>query len=512
MKPFDADESGLVGKLLASLSDCRVLCVGDIMLDKYVRCEEGRMSPEAPVIAFAESSKWTRPGGVGNVAINVAALGCETLCLALTGDDAENAILGANLRDHGVEFSFYNRNPERPTTLKTRYVAAGQQLLRIDRETTSPADNNAIDELLSLVQGRAFDVIIVSDYGKGLVTPYLMNVCRALAHDSNARLIVDPKGTDWTKYGQVDLIKPNTAELEAATGLSCRTDAQVEVALTSALQSSSAKAILVTRGSEGASLMGRGHPIATHCPTSKVAVSDVCGAGDTNIAALGSLMAAGAELELASRFAQVASSLAVQRQGNAVISRREMEDTLALNKAPRPSQRKIIGGAEMAGLAQEWRAKGLRVGFTNGCFDILHSGHISMLETCRAHCDKLIVGMNSDASIKRLKGASRPIVTQEHRAGVLAGLYMVDAVVTFSEDTPENLIRAIRPDVLVKGGDYTPDQIVGGNFVEANGGEVIIANFVEGQSTSRIVDGMKRTPSSDVRRPKASKSFIESAT
>lgn len=481
------------------------------MLDKYVKCEQGRVSPEAPVIAFSESSKWTRPGGVGNVAVNVAALGCHTTCIAVAGEDEEAEILCGNLRQNHIEHWLSKQDAERPTTLKTRFIAASQQLLRIDRETTQPVDADTIDELFGMVQGIAFDVIIVSDYGKGVVTPYMMQACHLLVRDSSAKLIVDPKGTDWAKYGPVDLIKPNKAELQAATGLSCQTDSEIEVALTSALENSSAKTILVTRGQEGATLMSRDDSVARQCPTSEVAVSDVCGAGDTNVAALASLWAAGGDLNLASRVAQLASSLAVQRQGNAVISRKDLTDSLTRAGSARQTMRKILDWDEISGRVQEWREKGLRVGFTNGCFDILHPGHISLLETSRSHCDKLIVGLNSDASIKRLKGASRPIVKQEHRAGVIAGLGMVDAVVTFAEDTPENLICAIRPDVLVKGGDYTPEQVVGAQFVQANGGEVIIADFVHGQSTSRIVDGMNRASNSGKSRTNPTLGAIDDA-
>lgn len=509
MSSLDAEQGMEVRQLLARLSSRAVLCVGDIMLDKYVNCEAGRISPEAPVIAFAEASRWTRPGGVGNVAVNVAALGCKTICIAATGADPEGDILATSLDRHEIEYWFSNRDPERQTTRKTRFVAGGQQLLRVDRETILPLDNDTIDEILGAVRDRFFDVLIVSDYGKGVVTPYMMQTCHSLARYHDAKLIVDPKGTDWAKYGPAYLIKPNTAELQAATGLPCRTDAEVEAALASALANSSAHAILVTRGGDGASIMRRGDSGATHYRTSKVAVSDVCGAGDTNLAALGSLLAAGADLDIAARFAQLASSLAVQRQGNAVISNDDIQRALSRDDAPMPSEYKITNIETIAELAEHWRSNHLRVGFTNGCFDILHPGHIRVLETARAHCDRLVVGMNSDASVKRLKGRSRPIIKEEDRARVLAGLHMVDAVVPFSQDTPEKLIRAIRPDVLVKGGDYTPAQVVGASFVEGAGGQVIIAQLIDGHSTSKIVReiGNLSRPSKGAAKP--SRSLIE---
>jgi D-beta-D-heptose 7-phosphate kinase/D-beta-D-heptose 1-phosphate adenosyltransferase len=390
-----------------------------------------------------------------------------------------------------VQCLFLAEPQGRPTTRKTRFIAEGQQLLRIDHEFMDPISEREADAILALTGATPASAILVSDYGKGMITSGMMRRLHGLAREQHAPLLVDPKGTDWQRYGPVDLIKPNAVELAVFAGLPCDSDAQVELALRHALNRSEAAAILVTRAAKGASLLHRDAETAIHFPAREVEVADVCGAGDTNLATLGAMLATGCALPDAVVMAQLASSLAVQRHGNAVITAAELAAEV------QPAEASAIDGgvvdeAALAALMRGWRAQGLRVGFTNGCFDILHAGHLRSLEAARSRCDRLVVGLNSDASVRRLKGATRPIVGQRDRAELIAGLGAVDAVVLFDEDTPERLIGSVRPDVLCKGGDYAPGSIVGADLVSSYGGEVVVCDLLPGTSTTSIIDTIRR--------------------
>lgn len=485
---------------LALLPSRRVLCVGDVMLDVDVDCSAGRMSPEAPVLVFAEGEHRARAGGAANVAANLAALGATTFLAGAVGMDDEGEQLAALLGALGVHCLFPDPlGSVRPTTRKTRFLADGQQVLRVDRECCAPLEQDEAAALLTTIETAPGPIhaVVVSDYGKGVVTERVMGRLRAIAQRYGAPLLIDPKGLAWHRYGHVDLIKPNAHELAAYTGLPCDSNDDVEIALARALELSSANAILVTRAAKGASLLRRGMGSAEHLPAREVEVADVCGAGDTNLATLGAMLAAGCSLEQGIALAQLASSLAVERHGNAVIGADEL---LAVHSCcvSISGAKEFLALEEVAVRVREWRAKGLRVGFTNGCFDILHPGHIRSLEMARSQCDRLIVGLNSDASVRRLKGADRPIVCEGDRAKVLAGLAAVDAVTLFDEDTPTDLIAVLRPDLLCKGGDYDPDMIAGADFVRSYGGSVIVCDYLAGNSTSSIIETIRRqsqTPS-----------------
>lgn len=315
---------------------------------------------------------------------------------------------------------------------------------------------------------------------------------RLVAHsrEQGTPILVDPKGLDWTKYGPVDLIKPNASELAAFTSMPCDNDAEVDAALIKALELCYANAILVTRAGAGATLRERGSSVSHQFEAFEVEVADVCGAGDTNLAMLGAMYASGCSLPQSIRLAQYASSLAVQRQGNAIISANDLLKSGHSGEAA--TNGRILAREHMVELAQKWREQGLKIGFTNGCFDILHPGHIHALEQVRQHCDRVVVGINSDASVQRLKGTNRPIVSEQDRAQVMAALAAVDAVTIFDEDTPAELIAAVRPDVLSKGGDYDPNTIVGSDFVRSYGGKVVIADLVDGRSTTSVVEKIRQ--------------------
>ncbi|HQN49985.1 MAG TPA: D-glycero-beta-D-manno-heptose 1-phosphate adenylyltransferase [Phenylobacterium sp.] len=472
--------------LLARLSGARVLCVGDVMVDRFVYGDVTRVSPEAPIPVLARSREIVMLGAAGNVARNVAALGGEVSLIGLVGGDAEGheamRLVGA---DTGVE-GFLLTDPSRPTTLKTRFVSGGQQLLRVDLEESRPAEGEVEQRLIRTIRDVATGcgVILLSDYGKGVVTDAVI----AAVREAGIPVIVDSKARSFRRYGAVDMIKPNATELAYATGLPTSTNAEIEIALEHALSLCEAKAILVTRAAKGISLGVRGEPVR-HFPGVPREVFDASGAGDTTIAALGLALASGARIEDAIGFAMLASGVAVTKAGTAVVTPEELTEA-SITAHLAPAEAKIATPQRLADEVARWRAKGLRVGFTNGCFDILHRGHVAYLNQARTWCDRLIVGLNSDRSVKALKGEGRPVNDLESRALVLAGLACVDLVAPFDEDTPLKLIEAARPDVLIKGADYTEDEVVGAREVRGWGGEVKLAQLVDGYSTTAAIARM----------------------
>jgi len=476
--------------LLGLVPGRRVACIGDLMVDRFIYGDVSRVSPEAPIPVLARSRELVMLGAAGNVARNVAALGGSVALAGLVGADAEaqeaERLVGEEPRVEG----FLVSDPDRPTTLKTRFVSGGQQLLRVDMEASRPVagevEAKLIRTLADVVKGCG--VILLSDYGKGAVTDAVIVACLDAARAAGAKVVVDSKARSFARYGAVDLIKPNASELAHATDLPTGSDAEVEVALARALELWEAKAILVTRAAKGQSLAFRGEPVR-HFPTQPREVFDVSGAGDTTLAALGLALAAGAPIEDAIAFAQLAAGVAVSKIGTATVSPDELVEALiAAHLAP--AEAKIATPARMVEEVARWRAMGLRVGFTNGCFDILHKGHVAYLAQARGWCDRLIVGLNSDASVRALKGEGRPVNDLESRALVLAGLGSVDLVASFEEATPIKLIEAARPDVLIKGADYSEDQVVGGALVKSWGGEVRLAQLVDGYSTTAAIARM----------------------
>lgn len=476
----DALDLAALQGLLDRVRGLRVACVGDLMLDRYVYGEVSRISPEAPIPVLRARRSTAMPGAVGNVARNVAAMGGIARLGGVVGADAAGEDLrGLIAAEPGLEAALVS--PEGVSTVvKTRFVAAGQQLLRLDDETAaSPGYDNL--EVFSDVSA-----VLLSDYAKGAVDGSLVTSALAAARKSGAPVIVDPKGRDFARYGDVDVIKPNAGELSAATGLPTETDVEVEAALAALLAATTARAVVVTRAGRGMSLMRRGEA-AKHFPGRAREVFDVSGAGDTSLAALGLALGAGASLETAVRFALLASGVAVGKAGTAVVTPAELIDD-ELSRHAVAAHAKITAVEDLAEQAAQWRAQGLKVGFTNGCFDILHRGHVAYLEQARGWCDRLIVALNTDDSVRRLKGDGRPVNDLESRAVVLAALSSVDRVTAFDDPTPLALIERFRPDVLIKGADYSREQVVGGDLVESWGGEVKLATFQDGYSTTRTID------------------------
>jgi|KBSSwiStaDraftv2_1062776.scaffolds.fasta_scaffold73550_3 D-beta-D-heptose 7-phosphate kinase / D-beta-D-heptose 1-phosphate adenosyltransferase len=475
--------------LLARMAGVRTACVGDLMVDRFVYGEVARVSPEAPIPVLARSRELVMLGGSGNVARNVAALGGHVALVGVIGKDADGLeALRLVESEPGVE-GFLVTDPTRPTTLKTRFVSSGQQLLRVDLEESRPVCDTVEERLVRTIRDVAdgAGVILLSDYGKGVATPAVIAACREAAQEG-AQVIVDSKARSFARYGPVHIVKPNAAELAYATDMPADTDSEIEAALARALELCEARSVLVTRAAKGISFAERGKPVR-HFRSAPREVFDASGAGDTALAALGLAIAAGSDVAEAIALAQLASGVAVGKVGTATVSPEELTEA-ALTAHIAPVEAKIVSAQRMAAEAVRWRERGLRVGFTNGCFDILHRGHVAYLGEARAWCDRLIVGVNSDRSVTALKGPGRPVNDLESRALVLAGLGAVDIVVPFDEDTPLNLIAAARPDVLIKGADYAEADVVGADLVKGWGGEVRLAPLVEGVSTTAAIARM----------------------
>jgi D-beta-D-heptose 7-phosphate kinase/D-beta-D-heptose 1-phosphate adenosyltransferase len=476
-------------RLLDDGAVLRLLCIGDLMVDRYVHGEVARISPEAPIPVLSRKVQTAMLGAAGNVARNVSALGARAVLVGVVGDDDEAAAVGALIADApGVEGRLVTATGRR-TTVKTRFVCGGQQLLRVDWEDDAPVSATVEADLAAALEGAStFRAILLSDYAKGVVTPSVIAACLAAAKRWACPIVVDPKG-DFAKYGPVDLIKPNAKELAAATGLPTQTDDEVAVALAQALSACTAKALLVTRAGEGMSLMLRGGEVR-HFRARARTVFDVSGAGDTCLAALGLAYASGAALDQAVELAILASGVVVGKAGAATVTPSELvEAELAGRMAP--IEAKIAMADQAAEAVARWRAAGLRIGFTNGCFDILHIGHVASLNQARGWCDRLVVGLNSDASVKGLKGEGRPVNPLESRALVLAGLSCVDLVTPFDAATPIELIATLRPDVLIKSKDYSVEQVVGFDVVQAYGGEVRLTDMIDGHSTTAAIARMR---------------------
>ena len=479
-RPLDL---GALQSLLDRVRDLKIACVGDLMLDRYVYGEVSRISPEAPIPVLRAGQTVAMPGGVGNVARNVAALGGLARLGAVAGDDAAGADLGRLIADEARVEDFVVRPAGATTIVKTRFVAAGQQLLRLDDEASQRQDLKNSDAFSDA------SAILLSDYAKGVVSDDLIAAALRAARAAGAPVVVDPKGRDFARYGAVDVIKPNASELAGATGMPVESDAEVEAALTALLAITTAKAIVVTRAGKGMSLARRDGAIS-HFPGRAREVFDVSGAGDTGLAALGLALAAGSALETAVQFAILASGVVVGKAGTAVVTPAELIDA-EMSQHAHAAHAKVTPLDELAAEVEGWKRQGLKVGFTNGCFDILHRGHVAYLAQARGWCDRLVVALNTDESVRRLKGEGRPVNDLDSRAAVLGGLTSVDRVTSFDDPTPIALIERLRPDVLIKGADYSREGVVGGDAVESWGGVVRLATFSDGYSTTSTIEKMK---------------------
>ncbi len=457
----------------------RVLVVGDVMLDRYWHGAATRISPEAPVPVVQVGSTEDRPGGAGNVALNVAALGAAATLVAITGNDEAASGLSSQLTAAGVRCEFH-ASEKAPTITKLRVISQHQQLLRADFE--SDFDDKDIDRVTerAIALLDQADVLLLSDYAKGALNKVQQLV--AAARQRGIPLVVDPKGLDFSRYRGVTVITPNLSEFEAVVG-HCANEAQLIERGQQLLADFAMDALLVTRGEHGMTLLRPDAP-EYHLPARAREVFDVTGAGDTVIAVLAASMAAGGSMEHATALANLAAGQVVGKLGTAAISGPELRRALQRESG---TGRGVMTADQLVTTVEDARAHGERIVFTNGCFDIIHAGHVGYLKAARELGDRLIVAVNNDDSVRRLKGEGRPINPAERRMAVLAGLEAVDWVVSFSEDTPETLLQRVRPDVLAKGGDYTESQVVGGDYVKSYGGDVRVLEFLDDCSTSAII-------------------------
>jgi D-beta-D-heptose 7-phosphate kinase / D-beta-D-heptose 1-phosphate adenosyltransferase len=500
---FDFEET------LRLVPEQTVLCVGDVMLDDFVYGEVTRISPEAPTPVLKVKHNAVEIGGAGNVARNIAALGAQCIFVGLVGDDEAGLILGHALAKLGSVIADLVVDRTRQTTRKVRYVSEhhSTHLMRADWETAEPASAETEAAIIAYAEAAMpkAGAVVLSDYAKGALTERVIRAIIAAGLRLGKPVIVDPKGHDYRVYRGATLITPNSKELAAAVHRPLTTAADIAGAAAELARLVESEAVLVTRSEEGMSLHVEGQaPI--HVPAYAVKVRDVSGAGDTVVAVMAVLLAMKVPYEFAMRAANAAAAVVVGKRGTATVSLGEWRHRLLPAAALAPEDKIVFDWSVLDERLAQWRRLGLRIGFTNGCFDLLHRGHIRLLAEARAACDRLVVGLNSDASTARLKGKGRPINPAEARAEVLAALEAVDLVVIFEQDTPLELIERVRPAVLVKGADYRLEEVVGREAVETAGGAVILVDLVPGQSTT----GLVRRTAESARRPARSPKPVES--
>lgn len=495
--------------LIKSIKDAPVLVIGDIMLDKFIYGNVDRISPESPVPVLSIKREDEMLGGAGNALANLVGLTAKPNIISVIGDDKAGETIKSQLNVLGVENTHLVSEENRPTTLKTRYLAGHQQLLRTDFEHKTPVLDATSNAILKHAKALIPTVksVIISDYGKGMLSSELLANIISAANEANVPVIVDPKGQDFSIYKGATAITPNKKELSDATkGRAVSADSEILDAANELIETCGIQAVIATRSKDGMSVIEKGQD-PLHLRSSDIEVYDVSGAGDSVIATIASTIAAGGSLKDAASLANIAGSIVVTKVGTAPIRIAELEEALdgdlgdVLIKHYAKSktllrQADCLGWDEAAERVKRWKAQGLKVGFTNGCFDILHSGHVRYLAQARDMCDRLVLGLNSDSSVRVLKGPTRPIHDEESRADVLGALSSVDLVVLFGakEDGDDNtaidLLKTIKPDFYVKGGDYTVDQIPEAPTVMAYGGEVKIMSVFEGHSTTNSVARM----------------------
>jgi D-beta-D-heptose 7-phosphate kinase/D-beta-D-heptose 1-phosphate adenosyltransferase len=512
---------------LTRLRQGRVVVVGDVILDHYVTGTVSRVSPEAPVPVLRVLSERSVAGGAANVAANVATLGGHVELLGVVGDDHAAKQLRNAMAAHPKLNCQFITDAHRPTPIKTRYIGDHQQIVRVDQEDDNDIDVAAGAGLLAALQGciATAGVVILSDYAKGMLTRQMTALMIACARKHNVPVLVDPKQLDLSHYAGATIITPNRKELEQATGLPCGTDSEC-LAAASLARARAGADILLTRSEQGMSFFGGrassanlanlaslgipaspSFPVemasgatdaasndtfddatveAIHMPTQAREVFDVSGAGDTVMAAFGLAISVGLSTAGAMQVANAAAGLTVAKQGTATVSHSELTRTLLTGSGIDAPLEIFADAEDLASRCREWRNAGHSIGFANGCFDLVHPGHIRLINSAAGACDRLVVALNSDASVKRLKGADRPLQDESARAEVMASLKGVAAVTFFDDDTPMSLIRMLQPDVIIKGSDYTEDQVVGGEFVKSTGGRVHLVDLKAGHSTTKL--------------------------
>lgn len=469
----------------------RVLVVGDVMLDRFIYGEVERISPEAPIPVMRLKEENIMLGGAGNVLGNLVSLGATAGFAAIIGDDEAGRTITRLTGELPRCIPHLLTDPARRSTEKNRYIAQSQQMFRADREDRQPLSDTATGKLLRSVEEEMKDaqLVVLSDYGKGVLTEATTKQIIALAEKRKLPVIADPKARDFIKYEGAWLLTPNVKELRDATDCEAGEIDAIADAARAEMQRCRIANMIVTLGARGMLVIPAKGEV-THIPAQKREVFDVSGAGDTVVATLAAALATGQTLEDAAFLANVAAGIVVGRAGTASVYRTDLKTAVHTQRIAADSA-KIYPLDLAAEQVESWKREGLEVGFTNGCFDLVHPGHLALLADAKAECDRLIVAINSDDSVKRLKGETRPVNGEMERALLLADLRTVDMVVIFREDTPEETLHRLKPDVLMKGGDYTLDQVVGRDFVESYGGRVQTIPLREGYSTTATIAKIK---------------------
>jgi D-beta-D-heptose 7-phosphate kinase/D-beta-D-heptose 1-phosphate adenosyltransferase len=475
---------------LSAFERCRLLVVGDLMLDEYVWGSVERISPEAPVPVISVTGEEATLGGAGNVAKNLAVLGAKVFVSGVVGPGVHGKTLREGLAAIGADVEAVVADPARPTTRKTRVIAERQQMLRIDRELTGAIAPRTLNALVERAAGRVADVdaVILSDYGKGVVTTELVAALAKAARQAGKPIIADPKGRDYSKYAGLSLITPNKKEAALAAGSEITDEASLFAAGQRLLDAVAVERLLVTCGKDGMVFFERGAAPLT-IGTRARQVFDVSGAGDTVVAVLGLGLAAGMSYPEAIALANAAAGVVVGKVGTAAVTRSELAEAIAPVPAPSAAKRRSI--EEIASVARDLRRKGRRIVLTNGCFDLLHVGHIQLFAASKQLGDALVVALDDDDSVRRLKGGGRPVIRAEERVRILSALDSVDYIVQFDTAELDRVIDAVRPDVLTKGSNYEGETVVGRAQVEKHGGRVALVPVTEGISSTRIIDSIK---------------------
>ena len=475
--------------MIERFAKSRVLVVGDVMLDRYLWGDVERISPEAPVPVFRVKEKTEAAGGAGNIVSNLVGLGCSVTLVSVCGDDEAGDRLAAVLKNERVTH-WILKDQTRPTITKTRAMARSQQLLRLDEEQTSPLSSEMRKKVVELaIEGCSeYDALILSDYGKGVLSS--PDVCEEIiryGRSKNINVMIDPKGRDWQRYHGATCVTPNTSEIETVYGRPISDENQLREAMREIIERYDLSQLLVTRGPKGMAVMERSGD-AIFIPTMAREVYDVSGAGDTVIATLTAAVTAGYSFPDAAKLANIAAGIVVGKVGTQPITRMELETSIRMNgfQSCAAFSAKITSLTAAETLVKAWKSASQKIVFTNGCFDLLHPGHIHLLNSAKGLGDRLVVGLNSDASVRRLKGPKRPILDERARASLLGSLDGVDVVVMFHEDTPENVLKVLKPDILVKGNDYSTAEVVGREIVESYGGKIHLIPILKGFSTTSI--------------------------
>ena len=470
----------------------RVLCIGDVMLDRFIYGTVDRISPEAPIPIFKSENQDIMLGGAGNVARNIAGLGANIRFISVVGNDQAGRDLTTEIGKLTDLDARLITDSSRKTSIKTRFIASNQQMMRADDETTSPVDNKIKNLIMDAVTPALEDysTIVLADYGKGILANGIAEEIIQLAKLGGIPVVVDPQGRDYNVYMGASLVTPNRKELRDATGLNSNNTEEIVTAATQLARKSGIESVLVTRSGDGMTLVKNANNYS-HYPAKAKEIFDVSGAGDTVVACIGTAISAGLSLEEAVTLSNIAAGIVVGKLGTAVAYSDDMIASLR-QQTQITYAGKVLDFNSASDKTSLWRSSGNKIGFTNGCFDLLHPGHIALLNQAKASCDKLVVALNSDESIKRLKGKERPIQNQSARASVLASMEAVDLVILFEEDVPSHIINKLRPDTYIKGADYTVEELPEAELVKQYGGKIILADILDGFSTTTTIGQVKK--------------------